>query len=243
VKAILLLAGYATRMYPLTLNTPKALLPVKGKAVIDYIIEEIEKLDAVDEIFAVTNARFFEDFQAWAANAPTSKKITVLNDGTTNNENRLGAIGDIIFTLDAEQIDDDIFVIAGDNLFTFDLREQFEFFRETGCDTVAAKQIHDREALKAFAVAELDENGRVLSLVEKPADPPSDTAIFASYFYKRDTLPLFREYIAAGNAPDAPGYFVQWLHKIRDVHAYTMRGECYDIGTIEMYENIEDKLI
>jgi len=238
MKAIILLAGYATRMYPLTENQPKALLPLKGKPVIDYILDQINRLPDVTTVYAVTNSRFYTHFCDWAKTAPTSIPIEVLDDGTTNNDNRRGAIGDIVFTITEKSIDEDIFIIAGDNYFTFDLREQYDFFKQKGCDTIAAKEINDIEQLKAFAVAELDPSGKVLGLEEKPAQPKSNTAIFASYFYRKDTLPLFHEYLSQGNPPDAPGYFPQWLHKIRDVYAYTMNGDCYDIGTIEMYEEM-----
>jgi glucose-1-phosphate thymidylyltransferase len=254
MKAILLVAGYATRMFPLTENQPKALLPLRGKPVLDYIMEQIYRLPSVDHIYVVS---FFPHFSEWAegwrggdkpANARAAAAtppngaaflpvipIKVLNDGTTANETRRGAIGDIQFTLEAGRVDDDIFVIAGDNYFTYNLREQYDAFRQTGCDTVCGKALNDREMLRAFAVAKLDDKGKVLELVEKPAEPASNIAVYASYFYRRDTLPLFKEYLAAGENPDPPGAFVQWLHTRKDVYAYKMNGECYDIGTITMY--------
>jgi len=238
MKAIILLAGYATRMYPLTENQPKALLPLRGKPVIDYILDGINRLPDVDTIYAVTNTKFYTHFVEWAKIAPTTIPIEVLDDGTTTNENRRGAVGDIFFTITEKSIDDDLFIIAGDNYFTYDLKEQYDFFIKTNSDTIVAKEINDREQLKAFAVAKLDESGKVLDLVEKPADPQSNTAIFASYFYKKDTVPLFKTYLDEGNDPDPPGAFPQWLHKKRDVYAYTMNGDCYDIGTIAMYEEM-----
>jgi glucose-1-phosphate thymidylyltransferase len=246
MKAIILVAGYATRMFPLTEKQPKALLPLKGKPVIDYIVEQIHRLPDVGHIYVVSNSKFFPHFSRWAENreggSPPSPEanrfipVTVLDDGTTSNETRRGAIGDILFTLTEKGIDEDIFVVAGDNYFTYDLREQYDFFRKTGCDTLAGKALDDVNALRAFAVAKLDADGKVLDLVEKPPEPASNIAIFASYFYRRDTLPLFKRYLDEGGNPDAPGSFPQWLHKVRDVYAYTMNGDCYDIGTIEMYE-------
>jgi glucose-1-phosphate thymidylyltransferase len=225
-------------MYPLTENQPKALLPLKGKPVIDYIVEQINRIPAVDAIYCVTNHKFYTHFAAWAKTAPTTLPVEVLNDGTTNNDNRLGAVGDIHFTISQKAIDEDIFVICGDNYFTYDLREQYDFFVAKNADTLAAKEIDDIEQLKAFAVAKLDPQGKVLALVEKPAVPESNLAVFGSYFYKRDTLPLFERYLQEGNNKDAPGYFPQWLHKRKDVYAYVMDGHCYDIGTIAMYEEM-----
>jgi len=238
MKAIILLAGYATRMYPLTENQPKALLPIKGKAVIDYIIDQINRIAAIDKIYAVTNSKFYPHFCEWAKIAPTSVPIEVLDDGTSTNATRRGAVGDIQFTIEQKQIDDEIFVIAGDNYFTYDLTEQYNFYKEKGHDTITGKDIDDIEMLKAFAVAKLDEDGKVLDLVEKPANPESKTAIYASYFYLKDTVPMFKVYLDEGNDPDPPGSFPQWLHKKRPVYAYRMNGDCYDIGTIKMYEEI-----
>jgi len=239
MKAIILVAGYATRMYPLTENQPKALLPLKGKAVIDYIIEQINKLPEVDTIYIVSNSKFFPHFSEWAKTAPTTIPVEVLDDGTTTNANRRGAVGDIYFTITEKNIDDEIFVVAGDNYFTYDLKEQYDVFRKTGCDTIAGKELDDIEQLKAFAVAKLDENGKVLDLVEKPQNPESNIAIYATYFYRKDTVPLFKKYLEEGNDPDPPGSFPQWLHKKRDVYNYTMNGDCYDIGTIAMYEEMK----
>jgi len=239
MKVIILAAGYATRMYPLTLNQPKALLPLRGKPVIDYIIEQVERLSAVDFIYVVSNHKFFPHFFDWAARTRSPVPIEVLNDGTREEDRRRGAVGDILFTLREKHIDDDIVVIAGDNYFTYDLREQYEFFVKKNRDVLTAGRVADRETIKHFAVAELDEDGKVLSLVEKPEEPASDMAVYATYFYKRETLPLIEQYLAEGNNPDAPGYFPQWLHKRQDVYAYRMNGDCYDIGTIEVYEAMQ----
>ena len=238
MKAIILLAGYATRMYPLTENQPKALLPLRGKAVIDYIIEQINRIPEIDTIYAVTNSKFYTHFCNWAKTAPTIIPIEVLDDGTTTNETRRGAVGDIYFTITEKNIDDELFIVAGDNYFTYDLKEQYDLFRQTGCDTIAGKELDDIEMLKAFAVAKLDENNKVLDLVEKPEKPESNIAIYATYFYLKDTVKLFKQYLDEGNNPDPPGSFPQWLHKIRDVYTYKMNGDCYDIGTIEMYNEM-----
>jgi glucose-1-phosphate thymidylyltransferase len=238
MKAIILVAGYATRMYPLTENTPKALLPVRGKPVINYIVEQINNLPAVDEIFVVSNDKFFPHFSEWAKRAPANVSIEVLNDGTTSNENRRGAVGDVFFAINEKNISDEIVVIAGDNYFTYDLREQYDFYRKIGCDTITGKELDNIEQLKAFAVAVLAPDGKVLDLEEKPASPKSNMGIFATYFFRKETVPLFEKYLAEGNNADLIGAFPQWLYKIHDVYAYTMNGDCYDIGTIEMYEEI-----
>jgi glucose-1-phosphate thymidylyltransferase len=238
MKAVILAAGYATRMYPLTLNQPKALLPLRGKPVIDYIIEQLNRLPAIDHIYLVSNHKFYPHFNDWRSNAPTEIPVTVMDDGTTSEDNRRGAIGDISFVIDQAQIDDDVVVIAGDNYFTYDLKKQYDFFNRLQHDTLTAVVIPDKEALKSLGVAVLDEDFKVLDMVEKSPNPPSDTAIFATYFYKRDTLPLIKQYLNEDNNADAPGHFPVWLHTRRDVYAYIIDGECHDIGTIEAYEQM-----
>jgi glucose-1-phosphate thymidylyltransferase len=239
MKAIILAAGYATRMYPLTENTPKPLLPFRGKVVIDFIIAQINRLAGVDEILVVSNAKFYTHFCEWAKNAPTDLPLKILNNGTTNNENRRGAVGDVFFAINEKNIDDEILVIAGDNFFTYDLREQYNVFRKTNCDTLCGKEFFDEEKIKAFAVALLDADGKVLDLEEKPQQPKSNLAIYATYFFRKETVPLFKKYLSEGNSPDHIGAFPQWLLKNFDLYAYKMDGECYDIGTIEMYEEMK----
>lgn len=238
MKAIILVAGYATRLYPLTLNMPKALLTINGKPTIDYIIDGINMVDDIDFIYVVSNHKFIENFRQWGQTVSSRTPIKVIDDFTETEETRRGAIGDIYYTICQEKIDDDIAVIAGDNFFTFDFKKYYSFYKAHNCDCVCAKRIDDIESLKNFAVAVIDESGKIIRLDEKPEMPQSDLAVFASYFYKRDTLPLFEKYLQEGNKPDAPGYFVQWLYKIKDVYAYSMDGECFDIGTPENYMEV-----
>lgn len=236
--ALILAAGYATRLYPLTLNMPKALLPIDNKPIIDYIVEQIETIDEVKEIVVISNHRFATNFFEWAENGSFKKNLSVIDDGTTSEETRRGAIGDILFAIEEKKIDDEILVVAGDNFFTYSLKDYYDFYREKDRDCVCVKKFDNRELLKQFGVAVLDENGRVLEIEEKPAKPKSDTAVYATYMYKKDTVPLFRTYIEEGNKPDAPGYFLEWLYKRKDVYAYAFDGECYDIGTPESYRSV-----
>lgn len=238
MKAIILVAGYATRLYPLTKTTPKPLLHVGGKPIIDYIVDEINTLDAVDSIFVVSNHKFASHFEEWAKNKNNSKPITVIDDGTDSDETKKGAIGDIQYTIEQGNIDDDVVIIAGDNLFTYKLKEYYDFYNEKKADCVCVKQFDDMEMIKQLGVVLLDENNKVLDLEEKPSKPKSNKAAFATYMYTKETVKLFKEYLAAGNSPDAPGYFLQWLHKKKDVYAYVMNGECYDIGTFKALEEV-----
>jgi glucose-1-phosphate thymidylyltransferase len=240
MKAIILVAGYATRLYPLTKDTPKPLLSVGGKPIIDYIVEQINKIDAADEIFVVSNHKFAEHFEKWAAAKNNIKKITVLDDGTSTEETRRGAIGDIYYTIEQKGIDDDLVIIAGDNLFTYDLRENYDYFMEKGDDCVCVKRFDDPEMIKQLGVVLLDEDNRVVDFEEKPENPKSDKASFATYFYKKDTVTLFKTYLDEGNKPDAPGNFLAWLYKRKPVYGYVMNGECYDIGTYKALAEVRE---
>ena len=169
MKAIILAAGYATRLYPLTLHTPKALLPIGKKPIIDHIVEKMNTVKELDAIYVVSNDKFAEQFADWAKTAKSRVPITVLNDGTTDDSNKRGAIGDISFVIDEMQIADDLMVIAGDNFFTYSLKEYVDFFHEKNRDCVCVKVWEDEAALSQFGIALLDENGRVLDIEEKPA--------------------------------------------------------------------------
>jgi glucose-1-phosphate thymidylyltransferase len=241
MKALILLAGYATRLYPLTLNTPKGLLEINGKPILDYIYDQLETIPEINEVYLVTNDKFFPHFINWKEKRETNKTIKVLNDGTSSVDTRLGAIGDIKFVIDKEHIDDDLMVLAGDNFFTFRLLDFFNFYKDKGKDCVCAHELNDINELKRMGVAVLDKDGKVIHLEEKPQDPKSNFAVYASYIYMKDTLPLFDEYLSSGNSPDAPGYFTAWLYKRKDIYAYIFQGECYDIGTPESYAQVNER--
>jgi glucose-1-phosphate thymidylyltransferase len=247
MKGIILAAGYATRLYPLTKDRPKALLPVCGKPIIDYIVEEMNTINDLDQIIVVSNHRFYDHFVLWSENRnliqPADKKIKVLDDGTRTDDDKLGAVGDIGFCLDQLKIDDDILVIAGDNLFTNKLADAWREFRHRGSDMILVQELPDHEDPSRFAIVSTDKDNMVTEMVEKPAMPKSRLAAYATYFYRRDTLPLIRRYLNEGNKADAPGNFPVWLYKRRPVYAYGFSGTCIDIGTPESYDKVKDSFI
>ena len=236
MKCILLAAGYATRLYPLTKERPKSLLPIGNSNILEFIIRKIEQVDAVDQIYIATNERFAEQFQKWVEQYSTTKKIMVLNDGTTTNENRLGAIADLALVIEREKIDEDILVLAGDNLFDFSLEVFVEFFTNVGHDCITANELAAQQALQRTGVVEIDNRQRIISFEEKPQQPKSNLAVPPFYIYQRATLPLIKQYLNEGNNPDAPGNFIPWLLTQKDVYAYRFSGNRYDIGTLESYE-------
>lgn len=237
--AIILAAGYATRLYPYTKDMPKSLLEVGGKTILARILEKIEPVASVVRTVLVTNSRFHALFEAWIADHWRGKPVKILDDGTTTNETRIGAIADLAFAVDREGITEDVLVLAGDNLFDFELEDFVNYFHHVGHDAITAHFLADHKALRQTGVVEVDDKHRVLSFQEKPALPRSNLAAPPFYIYRRDTLPLVAEYLREGGDPDAPGSFIPWLIRHRDVYAYLFRGARYDIGTVESYELVK----
>ena len=236
--AILLAAGYATRLYPLTKDNPKSLLPLGSRLIIDYIMDSVDLLPDITKVVLVTNSKFFGKFSDWASSQDREGKapIVVLDDGTTDDTNKRGAIGDIIFTIDELDIDEDICILAGDNIFTYSIENMYRFFKEKNAPTLIAIKVPDVEQRKKLAVAVIDDDGRITDMEEKPSEPKSDLAIYATYFYGKDIIPMIREYLSEGGSPDAPGNFPSWLYKKVPVYAFEGDGACIDIGTLENYE-------
>ncbi len=240
MKALILAAGYATRLYPLTLDKPKALLPIAGKAIIDYIVDQIETIAAIDELVVISNHKFFPHFSEWSKERKSRLDIKVLNDNTTDDSNKLGAIGDIQFAIDALGIDDDMLIMAGDNIFTFELNDYYKAYLDKDSDMILVKEMDSLDDLRRMANVETDSDGRVIGMEEKPQNPKTNLAAFASYIYKKDTVPMIKQYLDGGNNPDAPGFFPSWLHKVKSVYAYKFTGECYDIGTHDSYKEVNE---
>lgn len=236
---LILAAGYATRLYPYTLNTPKPLLTVSGRPIINYIADEARKLPGVKKILVVTNDRFCGQFEKWREEY-ACPHVKILNDGTNSVETRLGAVGDMRFAVECEDVDEDLTVIAGDNLFTYSLADMYTRFNESGGDLICVKTLDDETALKSLGVCVLGENNRVIGFKEKPERPESNIAVYATYIFKRDSLRFIGEFLSLAGKNDAPGYFIEWLHKKTDIYAWFMNGECHDIGTVEAYERIRD---
>lgn len=233
MKALILAAGYATRLRPLTDSIAKPLLPVGGRPMVDWILDRIAETSA-EEVHLVTNARFAGDFERWAE----GKDVQVHNDGTTSNEDRLGAIGDIDFV----GIDDDLLVIASDNLFDYSLAEYEAYWRAKRGSCIAVYDVGDPELAKKYGIVDVDADDRVTNFVEKPASPPTTLCATATYLYRREHAVLIATYLAEGNAPDQPGNFVAWLHGRAPVYAYRFPGEWYDIGDHEQLLEADNRM-
>jgi glucose-1-phosphate thymidylyltransferase len=240
MNALILAAGYATRLYPLTLTKAKPLLEVGGKAIIDWVVDNLATVRDLKTVYVVTNAKFAKDFEDWARRAQDRHRhlqIKVINDGSTSDDDKLGAIGDINLVLarEPEIATDDLLVIAGDNLFSEPLNAFVDFARKTEA-TVALYDVGDLEQMKKYAAVTTDSEGVITQFEEKPKKPKTTLAAIALYYYSRDLLSLFTTYIAAGNNPDQPGRFLQWLYPRKPVKTFQISGKWLDIGSKETLE-------
>jgi glucose-1-phosphate thymidylyltransferase len=239
MKIIILAAGYATRLYPLTLTQPKPLLPVAGQPMIDYVLDNLAPIGGIDRIYVVTNAKFAGHFQQWSTDYRANKaklNFTIVNDRSTDDTNKLGAIGDIHFVITSQNVTDDIIVVAGDNLFSEKLSDFGRFCREKNAPVLAVYDVGNLEEIKKYNAINLDGEGRITFFEEKPKNPTSTLTGIALYFYPKATLPLIKQYIAEGNNPDQPGRLVQWLYQRLPVYTWKVPGLWYDIGSKESLE-------
>jgi glucose-1-phosphate thymidylyltransferase len=239
VKALILAAGYATRLRPLTDTWAKELLPVGGRPIVDRIVDKLAEVTEVDEVHVVTNARKAPAFLEWSR----GRDVTIHDDGTTSNDDRLGAIGDMLFVVERAAIDDDLLVIAGDNLFDFRLAELVSFWRTKGlASAVAVRDVGSLELASHYGVVELDDDGRMRSFVEKPADPVSSLAATATYVFHRDHVRLLGPYLEGEHGSDQPGRFVGWLQRHEPVYGWVFGETWFDIGNHEQLLEADNRL-
>ncbi|HEY7397715.1 MAG TPA: nucleotidyltransferase family protein [Gaiellaceae bacterium] len=239
MKAVVLAAGYATRLRPLTDRWAKELLPVGGRPIVDWILDGISAVEGIDAVHLVTNHRKAPAFRDWAR----GRGVEIHDDGTTSNDDRLGAIGDLRFVVDRASLDDDLLVIAGDNLFDFSLADFVAFWKERGvASAVAIRDVGSLELATHYGIIALDPNGRIVDFVEKPADPPSTLAATATYLYDRSHVKLLDEYLAGGHSSDQPGRFVEWLCRREPVYGWPLEGAWYDIGDAEQLLVADNRL-
>jgi len=238
MKAIILCSGYATRLYPLTVDHPKPLLSVGGKPLLDHIVERLEKIKEIEDIYIVTNAKFKRHFTDWKQSSRSSKRIKVLNDASTSNENRLGAIQDLNLVVGEEKLDEDLLVVAGDNLFSFWLDDFVRYaIEKVPGITIGVVDVKSKEFAKKYGILEVDTEGKVLRFFEKPASPVSTLASTGLYFIPKEKISRVQEFLGDHRNPDAPGFFIQWLLGRDPLYGYSFSGIWYDIGDIASYES------
>ncbi len=236
MKLLLLAAGYATRLYPLTKNKAKPLLEVAGRPMIEHVLATAEGIRELDHIYIVTNEKFAGDFETWAAayrnDRPTCPLITVVNDHSTDDSNKLGAIGDIKLVIDSQKVEDDLLIIGGDNLFKSSLAELVRFAAKRG-PTLGVYDIGNLDEMTKYGSVTVDDDDRITEFVEKPPQPTTTLAAMCLYYYPRAVLPMIDRYVKEGNNPDQPGRLVAWLYRRQPAYAYQIRGQWLDIGSFE----------
>ncbi len=238
MKAIILAAGYATRLYPLTKNKPKSLLTIANKPIINYIIEKVNKIKEIGSIYVVTNAKFYSLFEQWSSTLKTELDVKIINDRTISNEGRLGSMGDLNFVIQQEKINEDILVIAGDNLFGFGLQQFLASFKSNCLSTVAFCDLKEQEKVKGRFGVGIIKDGRILDFEEKPLEPKSTLAATACYIFSKPDQEKIQKYVKE-NQPDALGYFIKYLMKHSEVKAFVFTEHWFDVGTLESLQEAE----
>jgi glucose-1-phosphate thymidylyltransferase len=239
MKVLILAAGYATRLYPLTLTQPKPLLPVAGKPMIEYVLDNLAPIGGIQRVYVVTNSKFAGLFQKWSDGYRAAKsrlEFTIVNDGSTDDTNKLGAIGDIHLVISREKIEDDLIIVAGDNLFSQSLEDFGTYCRHKNAPVLAVYDVGSLEEITKYNSISMDADGKITFFEEKPNKPASTLTGIALYYYPRKTLPMIHQYMAEGNNPDQPGRLVQWLYQRTAVYTWQVPGIWFDIGSKESLE-------
>ncbi|MDE5846468.1 MAG: nucleotidyltransferase family protein [Muribaculaceae bacterium] len=239
MKNIVIAAGYATRLYPLTENFPKPLLKIGDSTILDRMMADIDAIPEIDEHIIVTNHRFAHIFNEWKAKSNYSKPITIIDDGTTDNDNRLGAVRDLLLALEQRAVDDDIMVLAADNILDFSLQGFADYFKQKGSSVIMCHHEPELRKLQRTGVIAVDGDMKVLEMQEKPAEPVSNWAVPPFYIYSRKDLPLIRECMDHGCGFDAPGNLAHYLTDVTTLHAWPMPGSRFDIGSMDSYEEAQ----
>lgn len=243
MDVILLCAGYATRLKPLTDTCPKPLLALAGQPMINYLMTKLDAVKEVRRILVVSNAKFVHAFEDWREKFYPKSPVDILNDGSTSNENRLGAIRDIAFVIREKRVSSDCLVLAGDNFFNFDLAQFIHLAAShKPAVTIAAYDVKDLELAKRYGLVSLEPSGRVTALIEKPEHPTTTLASTGVYFFPAESLSLIDEYLKGHQNPDAPGHYIRWLVEHSQVFAFAFEGTWYDIGDFESYRRADEKV-
>ncbi len=237
MKCLILAAGYATRLYPLTENFPKPLLKVGEKTILDHLIDDMDLSGEIDEYVVISNHKYAPHFEKWAKEK--SQKITVVDDGTESNETRLGAVKDIQFAIDTLKLDSDMLVIAGDNVLDFSLTKFISYAKKKNTSCIMRYFEPEHKKLLKCGVVTIDENDKVIKMTEKSPEPETNWCCPPFYYYTKKDAGLVAEGINEGCGTDAPGSFIAWLCTKTDVHAMEMPGSRYDIGNLESYERVK----
>lgn len=240
MKTIILVGGFAKRLQPLTLNTPKALLPINGKPILDFIMEKLEDVREVTEVTIVGNSFFQQQFTDYVNSRQFRFPVSIINDNGMDNNSKPGALGGLRYALNKMgDVDEEVFLLAGDNYFDFELKNFVDYRKQKQTTVLLGGYIEDKEYLgKNFGVVELNDNHKVIGMEEKPAEPKSNIGLFAFYIFNRTIKKDLDQYFQEGNNPDALGHFIEYIINKQDVYCAVTKEKCFDIGTIDMYNHV-----
>jgi len=236
MKAVILAGGYARRMWPLTKNRPKHLLPVAGRPMLDYVMASLESVPALEEIFISTNMRFQDQFKNYLDGVHTEKRLRLFVEDTHSEEEKLGSVGALGYLIRENNLDDELLVIGGDNIFSFKMEDFIDYFYMKNANVIALYDLGDREKARLYGVVHIDGECRIVDFQEKPSDPQSTLVSTACYVFTRRGVQNILRYLEEGNDPDKMGHFIEWLYKHDDVYGYVFTGVWFDIGSLESYE-------
>jgi len=239
MKAVILCAGYATRLYPITLDYPKHLLKINNKPIIEHIYNKLKQISGIDEIILVTNNKFYYLFKNWSDSI--NSDIKIINDNTNNNDEKLGGIGDLHFAIDKLNIDDDLLIILGDNFFEFDLKKFSDFATNLNETALAGYDIGDLEQAKRFGVLKINNRNVLLDFQEKPENPCSSLISTGIYFFPKREISFIYDYMKTNENKDGPGYLIKYLFPRKSVFVYTFKEPWYDIGSLEQYKSLQEE--
>lgn len=239
MKAVILCAGYGTRLYPLTITHPKPLLNVSRKPVLNYIIKKLEEISEIDKIFIITNDKFFNNFEIWKTQNLFSKPIELLNDKTKTNEERLGAIGDLWLVIKEKNIQDNIIVINGDNIFNSNLKEIINYFNKIQKTTISIYKLQNKDEGKRFGIVEM-KNNKITNFEEKPENPKTNLRSAGIYLFTKLDIEKIKEFVNSKTQIDGSGTLIKYLSEIQDVHGFKLQGINFDIGTPENYQKAQE---
>lgn len=233
-------AGYGTRLYPLTKEMPKALIKINNKPILEHIIEKLTELQGITKVVIISNDLFYEKFRDWLSDFKNSKNIEIINDGTRNEKERLGSIGDINLAIEKFKIDEDILVVNSDNIFEFSLKCSFEYFTEKKSPTICLFDVKSKEMAKLYGVIKTDRNNKIIDFKEKPEKPESTLISTGIYYFPKNTVPLFKEFLSESKDSDKSGYFVEWLFQKMPTYGFLYKNnDWFDIGSLESLKEAE----
>jgi len=240
VKAVVLAGGFAKRMWPLTENRPKHLLPVAGRPMLDYVIEKLEPLSELDQIFISTNTRFEDHFGSYLATIETRKDISLFIEETHSEQEKLGSVGGLGYLIRENSIDDELLVIGGDNIFAFRMTDFMDYFHSKRANTVALYDLKSKAKARLYGVVSIDANDKIINFQEKPSRPLSTLVSTACYAFTKKGVRNILRYLNEGNDPDKMGHFIEWLYRNDDVFGFVFTGLWFDIGSFESYNEANE---